>query len=108
VEELLETLNEPHTVIFRFSSTQVDSLVISYLARQDEKTRHDLIKVSEGTLTTHLCSIRDALGRLTHALLYIRRRILDQERTHQVELEEGSPRHGGGVQGTPSLLARDK
>jgi hypothetical protein len=49
VEELLETLNEPHTVIFRFSSTQVDSLVISYLARKDEKTRHDLIKVSEGT-----------------------------------------------------------
>lgn len=66
VEELLETLNEPHTVIFRFSSTQVDSLVISYLARQDEKTRHDLIKVSEGTLTTRtLCSIRGARGRLT-------------------------------------------
>lgn len=64
VEELLETLNEPHTVIFRFSSTQVDSLVISYLARQDEKTRHDLIKVSEGGFSTKNEHIRSSLKKV--------------------------------------------
>ncbi len=56
VEQMLESLDEPGTVIFRFSSTQVDSLVISYLAHKGERTRHDLLKVSEGTRTRSLAS----------------------------------------------------
>jgi len=64
VEEMLESQDEPRTVIFRFSSTQPDSLVISYLTRKGEKTRHDLIRVSERGFSTKNEHIRSSLKKV--------------------------------------------
>jgi hypothetical protein len=51
-EKFLEDQDEPQTVIFRFSSTVPDNLVLSYLSQKGGKVQHDLIKVADEGLIT--------------------------------------------------------